>query len=306
MEIIQRVLEAKEREIRVSPCLSNRASELGHSCERYLVYCRTRNELRKKPSVDLQFIFDAGNAVEQAATEELKKAGFKIIQQQRDYEWKKFNITGHLDFKISIPENGDKAYPVEVKSLNQFDWEKINTLKDMFESKKYWIKKWPAQLTLYLLLSEEEWGLFYLKNKQSYRPKAIWMELDLEYGESLLKKAERINNHVAEGTLPERISGENGVCDSCDFLHLCMPDRSYGEGLQIVDDERLLELLNQREELKTFVDEYYEIDKQVKTMVEGKNGIVISPWLIEGKYVDRAGYTVKPSRYWNPKITKIA
>jgi len=33
--------------------------------------------------------------------------------------------------------------------------------------------------------------------------------------------------------------------------------------------------------------------------------MIVGPYLIEGQWVDRKGYEVKPSRYWSFKIRRI-
>ncbi|KKL85844.1 hypothetical protein LCGC14_1950700, partial [marine sediment metagenome] len=194
-DIITPVYEQKKKRIKLYPQHVNRASQAGHPCERYLVFCRTKWEERLLHDVGLEFIFEGGNMIEKMAERELEDAGFTIIEQQKPFAWKEFELTGHLDFKIL---NNGETYPVEVKGLNMFDFDKLDCIEDFFRSKKVWIKGYPAQLALYMLMDNKQLGVFYIKRTPGFRPKAIWLHLDYTFAEDILKKLERINKHVKE------------------------------------------------------------------------------------------------------------
>ena len=76
--IVDKVKDLKASRIKQWPCVSNRASELGHECLRYLVLMRTRWEEKTLHNVELQFIFDEGNIHEEAIINDIKKAGFRV------------------------------------------------------------------------------------------------------------------------------------------------------------------------------------------------------------------------------------
>lgn len=303
VDIVKKVIETKKKEQRVYPCRSNRASQLGHPCERYLVYMRTAWEQKAIPPVEKEFIFDGGRVIEKLALEELEKAGFELSNQGRDFEDKRLGITGHVDTMLRV--NGHRI-PCEIKGISPFEFDKIDTAKDMLKSKKHYIRAYPAQLQLYMYLSNCEKGLFYIKNKLTYKPKEIWMALDYEYCEELLQKAERINQHLEKGTLPDRIE-DYDLCMECDFKHICLPDLKKGEGLEVIDNAELQELLDRMEELKEAYGEYQAIEKKVKKMVEGKEKLICGEWLITGKYITKKipPQPEKEITYWQKKIIKI-
>lgn len=300
IDVVQAILEAKTKKIKLWPVNSNRASEMGHPCERYLVYLRTRGEDRVLHDVNLQFIFDDGNLHEEGVLKDLKEAGFKIIEQQRAFEWKKYQITGMIDAKVL---DGDKAIPIEIKSFNPHIWEKVNSVQDMQRSKFVFLRKYPAQLTLYLIMDEKEEGLFILKNKVNGRLKQIPIFLDYEYAEGLIQKAERINLHVQAGTLPERIPWEDGACEYCPFGHICLP--SHEEKGTLLNDPELELKLDRRGELKPLVDEFNELDKEIKEKLKEIPEVVIGNWIIKGKWIDKKEYTVQASRYWQMQIRPL-
>jgi len=304
----ERIRQAYENKRRVSPVRSNRASQLGHPCERHLVYWRLNWEQAKLPSVETLFLWEGGRAIEQLALSRLQEAGFTILQQQRDFEDKNTGITGHIDGMLCDPDEPTILYPIEIKGINQFDWEKINTPEDMLASDKPWMQAYPAQLQLYLYLSNHEEGLFYIVNKTSLQGKDIWMTLDYAYVEKLLQKAERINQYVAEGKYPDRIEYDENICGRCPFLHLCLPDVIY-DPLALLDDEVIEQKLNRRAELKAQIEplekELRQIEKELKAYFEGKEKVLIGNWIITGKWVERKEYTVPASRYWQIKYQRV-
>ena len=95
--IVEAIRESKEKKISSYPVHSNRASDLGNPCVRYHVYNRTRWAEKSLHNASLQSIFDLGNDFEAIVLKELAEAGVSIIEQQRSFEWKEYQITGHVD-----------------------------------------------------------------------------------------------------------------------------------------------------------------------------------------------------------------
>lgn len=303
IDVVAKVEEAKKKKQRLYPCRSNRASQLGHPCERYLVYMRTRWEEQSLPSIELEFIWEGGRMIEKMALQQLEEAGLEPSNQGRDFEDKNFGITGHIDCYISA--NGNK-YPMEIKGTSPFQFDKIDSVEDMIHSKKVWVRSYPAQLQLYLYLANKEIGLFYILNKLTYKPKAIWMQLDYEFCDGLLKKAKRINEHIVNKTLPDRIT-DFDVCMDCSFRHICLPDLKALEGVTIIDNQELEDKLDRYHELKALMVESNQIDSYLKTTLEGKNNLSIGKWFISGKYITKhlSAQPAKELRYWQRKIVQI-
>lgn len=301
-DITRLIYDAKEKERKIYPCHSNRASELGHPCERYLVYNRMNWQDKSLHSVETQFIFDGGNVIEKLAKEDLEKAGFEIIEQHRPYEWKEYQITGYIDFMLRDKEGF--VFPVEVKGLQDIDANKLNCIEDFLQAKKIWLNKYPAQLTLYMLLSNKEYGAFYIKGKPSLLPKHIWINLDYTFAESLLKKAERINNYIKGKSYPEKIEYKEYICGRCDYAHICLPD-TINQSANFIDSSEIEEKLIRREELKKMVSEYEELDEEIKDKFKGVLETVIGEnWHIISKLQKRKSFTVPESESWVTSIKK--
>lgn len=298
--IVEKIIESKERKIKGYPVNSNRASDLGVPCVRYHVLNRTRWQEKSLHDVGLQFVFDMGNEIEEIVLKELAEAGIKVIEQQRSFEWKEYAITGHIDGKL-LSDN--QVYPMEIKSCSPFVFKAINTIDDLKRGKYGYIRKYPVQLNLYLLMDGKEKGVFLFKDKVSGAIKEIWMDIDYELGEEILQRAKAINEHVAAGTLPPPIS-EEMWCDGCSFSHICLPDQ-IGKEVE-VDTGELSTMLDRLEELKPLKSEYEEIDDQVKKIVEGREKILAGNYFITGKWMERKATQIAASKYWRKSIKRIA
>lgn len=313
--IVEKVYEHKRSEIKQYPVNANRASSLGHPCTRYLVLDRTRWQEKALYSERLQMVFDIGNDIEDRVMKDLKEAGLEVIEQQRSFTWPEYLITGHIDAKIISGENGNRTvYPIEVKSMSPFAFEKVNSVQDMLNSKYAYMRAYPGQMTLYLLMDNKEKGFFILKNKVTGAMKEIPVELDYDLGESLLQKATVINTHVANKTLPDPIEYDENICTECGYNHICTPDR-IGKEVEIIDNEELEGLLKRYEELKPATKEYDEVDKRISEIVNGKEKLLVGNYFITGNWRKTTKYNVpadvktqyaEESRYWVKKIQRAA
>lgn len=309
--IVERIMTAKESKIQVYPVHANRASELGHECMRYLVYNRTRWSDKLPHDARLQLIFDIGNTLESMVISDLMEAGFVVTEQQRPFSWDKYNITGRVDCKILT---ADKVYPCEIKSSAPNVFNSINTIDDMRNHKYHYMRKYPAQLTLYMLMSSQDLGVFIFKNKSTGELKEIWMELDYVFAESLIQKAETINDYIKRGELPDQIEYDDNICGQCAFEHICTPDR-IGTEVDIDDNENLIELVDRWNALKPTAKEFEDVDKALTKMVLGREKVLAGDFYIEGKWQTRksynipdevkASYEVEPTPYWKKKVIPL-
>lgn len=294
--LVEKILAAKEKKIHQSPCHVNRASEIGHPCERLLYLKRTRWQEATLHDVNTQLVFDEGNNQERQVIRDLEDAGVTITEQQRDYFWEKFQLSAHIDGKLA-----DFGYiPLEVKSMAPWIWQSVNTLDDLIHSKFPWVRGYPAQITVYLLLGEKESGVLILKNKSTGQLKEIIVTLDYSYAETLLKKCERVNAAVDAKAIPERIPYEEKVCGRCPFLAICLPEVKRDE-LEITTDPELEANLKRRHELAPLRQEYEQLDKDVKAVLAEHDRVVVGDFLVQGRWIAPKG---KP-KYWKMSIDKL-
>jgi hypothetical protein len=279
--------------IKQFPHPQNRASEAGHPCVRFLVLSRIATHLKTLHDVGLQRIFDEGNLHEDAVMRELQDAGLKVIEQQRGYEWRKFELSGRIDAKIGV--NGS-FLPLEIKSCSPNVFRAVLEMapSDMLKSKYPWIRKYPAQLLLYCLMEGSEAGIMLFKNKTSGEKcqKLFILDSDMmAYAETILKKLEVVNEWVAKNEAPaaERIAD----CEGCGFSKTsCFVGQDYGPGFELMMDAAEVETkLERRETLAPAAREYDELDEELKAQFRGKSAIVGS-WKIESKPYEISAFEI--------------
>lgn len=301
--IVKQIVEGKRKKIRLNPQHVVRASEVGHPCERYLVYSITNWADRKPYPPEVQFIFEGGQAVEELAIKDLEDAGFRVYRPEPDkgIMESRPRISGHIDVRVDFGDGLVKTG--EIKGLNILDFDRLNSIEDFFNSKKPWIKKYPAQLMTYLYIKAEDEGFFYLKSIPRFQPKIISVKLDYVYMESILQKTERVEKHIAAGTLPERVDNFD-TCEHCPFDHICLPPVNRTE-LEFIYDDELLEMMERAETLEEVAKEYSQLDKAIKARFNKRLKLTVGNYLVMGKEVTRKGYTVQDSSYIQYKITKL-
>ena len=302
--IIEKILEQKASRIKQWPVRSNRASEIGHQCLRFLVLNRTRWQEKTLHDVRLQTIFDEGNLHEEAVITELRKSGFKVIEQQRPFEWREYEITGYIDLKLVLEANYETGFlaeqkgivPVEIKSISPFSFDKINSSEDLIKAKQPWLQRYPGQLTIYLLMDNKDWGLFIFKNKATGELKEIWLQLDYELGEQLLQKAETVIQHMKNNTLPDCIPYNDQICKDCGYFHICLPEIKR-DALEFTLDPEMENKIDRWFELKQATSEYRSLDKIIKETFYEKEKVVVGNYLITGKHTS--------DKKWKSNIQKL-
>ena len=287
---------------------SNRASMLGHPCERHLVYARTRPQDASKPAPALLSIFEEGAIHETAVIREIEeKTPYKVLRQQASFEYPEHQITGSIDGQLLIPaHNGDvgEAIPFDVKSASPYTWRELDEkdIDTLRNHKHYFVRGNYDQAQLYMLMGNKERFILIFKDKTTGLLKQMNLALDLERCEALIQKADRINVHIKAGTLPDRIPYEESVCGKCDWFGICLPDEAVLAGLAIMDDPELGAKLRRREELAAVAREYDKLDTEIKDTVKRAlafenrdhgEAAVGTDWLIQVRAQPYKGYTVK-------------
>ena len=300
-DIATRIQEAALTKTQVYPCNNVRASEIGHPCERYLVLHITNWQDKIPHGADLQNIFDLGNAIETEAIRRVKDAGYEVLTARRNFKIEKPLITGREDIMMQDPEDGE-MYPCEIKGLAPLTFDSIDTVADMLRHKRYYVRKYPAQLQVYMFHHNKERGFFILFNKISGRIKVIEMTLDYEYTESLLQKAERVYGHISAGTLPEPLE-DTAICTDCPLLHVCGATIDRGES--VIDNGDLEELLQRREALLPFTRELEDIKKRITDTIGDSDKVITASYLVSVSTVNRKSYTVPENSYRKQNIRRL-
>lgn len=300
-QINERLFKAKADKITVYPCRNIRASNLGFPCERYLYLLIKHWDEQKPHDVGLQNIFDLGNTLEEHTIKNIKEAGFEVITPTvRSWKIDKPLITGREDIRIK-DENGE-LLPVEIKGISPQEWSKLNSVDDFLKSKKAYIQQYPAQLFVYMYHFGKEKGFFALTNKLTGETKFIEVPLDYEYGERMLKKAERIYKALDENKPPEACE-DVSVCENCSLQHICGECRRIPADIEI--DGELDELIKRKEQLSAAKKEYEDVDKEIKQKVGEREKVITGEYLIQRKSFVKKAFTVPESTQWRITIKRL-
>ena len=287
-----KVSDFVQSEIKVYPCEHLRASNIGHPCERYL-YLLIKNWEEKRPHDEgLQNIFDLGNSIEAYTIKKLRDAGLEVITPtQRSWKVENPLITGREDVRIKDPEDG-QLYPAEIKGLSPYEWERLNSIEDFYNSRRYYVRGYPAQLMVYCYKFEKELGFFVLTNKLTGELKIIEVPFDWERADALLKKAERIYAALDDKTgktIPDACD-DISVCESCQMRHLCTA--VHERPATDIDDGELEAAIDRKNELATAYREYQEVGDRIKKLVGERETVISGKYVITAKTIKKAEYTV--------------
>jgi len=292
-------IELKTKRIKQFPQNNLRASSAGHPCDRF--HYHAIHDWREKELHDpiLQSIFDEGKLHERDLMQTLSDLGFEVVEQQRSFQIEKPLITGSID---GIMRHEGNDYPFDAKSISPHDFDAVTAIEDLLYSKKIYQRNYPAQMQLYLLMTGNELGFLLFKNKVTGEPKQVWCQIDYDYCEKILKRAERVYLALKSETPPTRIE-DLDACMKCNFRHVCLPDIQFGPGVIPIDDKELEDLLTRRFSLEGAAKGFKFLDETIKEAVTqgGVGEKICGDYLIRVTEHER---TTKEPITWNEKITK--
>lgn len=293
----------KEKRIRVSVARSTRAGSIGNECERYIYYERTVPADQRVPhDVGKQELFDLGHAIEPWVIREIEDAGFEIVGRQKDWYDPELEIGAKGDVRV-----GRRTWPrpvvTEIKGIAPYAADGIRDVKDIRDHHSPWVRRYYDQEQVYLRFDGGEVGLFALANKLSGHVAFVDVPRDLERIEQLEAKAARIRDAVKAKTPPERHITDG--CQRCPFLHVCMPDRQNIGAAIFYDEAEAVSLIERRLELAEAKREFDAIDRRLKSILPEAAEVLAGDFLVKGKWQERAGYTVEPTKFIQRTYVRI-
>jgi len=292
-------------EIKVYPVNNLRASNIGHPCERYLYLLIKHWDEQQPHDEGLQNIFDFGNSVEEYTIKKLKDAGLEIVTPtQRSWKVENPFITGREDIRIKDPEDG-QLYPAEIKGLSPFEWERLNSIEDFYNSKRYYVRGYPSQLMVYCWKFEKEKGFFVLTNKLTGKIKIIEVPFDWDRADALLKKGERIYSALADesGKTVPAACDDITVCEECTMRHLC--SASIERPDMDIDDGELEALIDRKGELAAAYKEYNEMNDKIKAAVGDRDKVLAGKYVVTAKNIEKKEYVVKARTERRVTVTRL-
>jgi CRISPR/Cas system-associated exonuclease Cas4 (RecB family) len=297
------------------PARSWTPSNLGHPCDRFLVWRFTRWDEQQAIEPELQAIFQEGNIHQPHVYAALERMGFQIQREdEKTKQWepsKGIRLSGRIDGKI-LGFKGQKYQPsiiLEIKTTSPYTFDALNTIDDVRKNRAHYVRAYYDQDILYCILEERPRGIMVFKNKQTGLLKAIPFELDYDRAEWLIKRAERLQPMVDKKLDPPPIDFDAKICGDCAFNHLCFPDKQGGQGAALVENAELLMQLEERAELEPMSKRYDALDKAAKDTIKavmGKDGqAMCGPWAIKVATRPRKSYTVEDGETTTVKLSRI-
>lgn len=292
-----------ESRITVYPCNNLRASNIGHPCERYLYLLIKHWDKQEPHDYGLQNIFDLGNAIEVYTIDKLKAAGFEVITPtQRSWKVEHPLITGREDIRIKDPDTGE-LFPAEIKGLSPFEWAKLNSVDDFYNSKKHYVRAYPSQLLVYCWKFEKEKGFFVLTNKLTGEIKVIEVPFDWDKADAMLKKGERVYECLNDPDKIPPACEDISVCEECKLRHICPTQHARVEAE--IDDGELEELILQKEALAQQYRAYNEVSDQIKACVGEREKVITDTHFVQTKTIEKKAYNVAARTERRITITKL-
>lgn len=296
--------------VKTYPQHVNRISEMGHPCSRYLYYSRACWDKKQPPNHHLLGVFETGNILESKIQSIITAAGensspkFRIVGSQmvtNDALLKKYNISGSTDGILQVYyDKWQDEGTADIKTCHPNIFTAINSFEDL--QKYSWTQKYPAQLMLYsFAFNLDKCFIIFVNKANLYDMKVIEFNVDYGYVESLLAKAERINDAIERAEPPVKIN-QVDTCSRCPFEHICCPDIKLGEGMDIIENAEIADLLDRRAELLEYHKEYEACDKKIKSYLNKGKDAICGKWLLTWKYFLKKEYTVPASEVFSLKI----
>ncbi len=290
---VDRVVERKFRQERY-PWISEwtGAADAGDPCIRKLVYQRIAPEAALPDDGEMAFLFKHGQWVEKEVLAEMADAGYEVVEQQRPFHDEALKVKGKIDGKLMMHHQGKRTRPpFEIKGYAPSTWDQINSAKDMLDSHAGYLKKVPAQVTLYLVLDKEQdadAAVLYMKNKMTGKPKTIIVPRDEAYASWLMGRLRMVRDYVLRKELPPRIEFDETICGKCQFRATCLKEMPAGPNPLVLDPEKqtlLAELLQEWWSLKPGAKMWDALDKKLQAMVKGHQKIIIGDYIVTGNWI---------------------
>ncbi len=297
-EIIRAVDKATESRINRRITGLNHASQAGwvNECLRYLCLKRLVPDEEALHDIERQRRFDEGKAQEKIMRAELIEAGVKIVKTTKKLNWEKYKLAGELD--DIVLQNGNK-FPIDYKTCSSYMFSQVkrcNNAEDLLKSKFHWIRHYPTQLQIYIMLAkregliESDTGILYFKDKESASKYSIDIPLNVSYTNYVLKALEKVNNFVLQNKVP--IPDHVEDCKHCDFFNYCFPGSDFArESIAVIPDAEMEIKLKRREKLESASREYKKLDREIKDCFKGQD-VMCGDFRVWTTSYDVTGYDV--------------
>lgn len=311
---------------------SNRSSQMGHECIRFLYYMRMNPEEFAPFDLEAKGRMWEGKVQEQRIRAWLTQK-YDVIRSQEEFGFNTLNnrepfdtleLSGHVEgFLVNYdPQNT----LFEIKTCERYRFDTLHTI-DNFYDNMYWLG-YLKQATCYMKAVGANKILFIIKDRSSSRPlKRFWYEFSEEMWGGIISKCNTVNHFMELGTVPDAEHCDFSECDNCHFLNFCCPNRVIvHEGYKIVTDDdeidRAVRCMDLNENEKSYIipkgsvingeelnqdlvvvdsKELKKLKEYFKRKYEGIDGIFFGESLeVTGKYNNRG-----ETKYWKQNWRRL-
>jgi len=264
-----KLLEAKELETINFLARSNRASELGHPCLRYLYLLRT---LTTEQSLSLWRLFRVGREYEEVVVKKLLQV-LPIKAFQRPIEHQELQIAGVLDVLLETNE------PMEIKSCGKYSFQELIKYSEnprQMVNADILYRKYYFQVQTYLFLLDVEKGFLFVKDREKGNEMLIEIIRDEEAIKEVIEKAEKVNEYLEKQSLPQGIFVKD-ICNHCYFYkEICHKEMRQKQVSVIKISEEFQEKLDRYFVLKDQLKELEKLEKEIKEKLkEWEDGVYV-------------------------------
>jgi len=200
-----------------------------------------------RPTGRALYVFDDGHMHHESVKKMLRRAGFVIQDEEKEFFNEERNLKGKIDGVIL---HDGKKYLLEIKSVSHFEFARLGWI----DEKTY------LQVQLYLWLTGLQEGVVIYKNKNTAHLKDFVVTYDSRKAEEGLKKFKALQEHLEGDVCPPVVLDlEAWECSYCGWGERCSAD--FGEvakvkeagGKTLVEDPSLEEKIAEYFELRELV-----------------------------------------------------
>lgn len=252
---------------------------IGKGCDRYHYLNRTEDAPRQADVRGRQRM-RVGKVLEKDVGRLLDEAGVDVHRLPYKLTDNNRGIAGVLDFCL-LDEATGLYVPLEIKSLLPYVFDDIRpgNLKDVLESKYWWVRSYPGQLLTYLVCPPDSrqaeygvLGLVSIDGRLNFIPVALFDDALAGWAGEMLARAERVQEAVRTVTPPERLPEfDDDLCGHCSWAdEHCWKGvaRASDTTLALLEDEEFVAALRTVVATREAAERHEEAEKLVKARLK--------------------------------------
>lgn len=286
---------------------NNWLSECGHPCARHTVYLRT-GAAKSPRDPTFMAVLIHGDIVERATVTDVREVlGLDWLKSQASVFDEATKLSGRIDGGVRRRRVRESVIIAEVKGMQGQAFNRVQPglagLYSIYDHPNWWIRKFLGQVCGYMYLGNEVGAVLILRNKATWDLKFVPVPRDHEVcafvWSAIQERARLVNEHVDEGTIPDRIKWDKSICERCEYAStVCHPDRP-AKGVEILTHPSLIQTMEEcdasRETARTYDERWEWVKANLRAAAEasGRDRIIVAGrW--EAKVASNGAVRVKP------------